>query len=103
MSRNLIIFLCLASLMDAGLTDMGIRLHVIGEANPVMRFLYEHSHLAFYGIKILIPIPLFFLAAKVSKHLYIKHLFRFSTICYMGILVMHAFWISSTLSQSLNI
>lgn len=103
MSRTLIIFLCMASLLDAGLTDMGIRLQLIGEANPIMGFLYEHSYLAFYGIKIILPISLFFIAARVGKHLFINHLFRFSTIVYMGILLLHAFWISSSLSQSLNI
>lgn len=103
MSRTLIIFLCMASLLDAGLTDLGLRLQLIGEANPVMKFLYEHSYLAFYGIKIILPISLFFIAAKVGKRVFIHHLFRFSTVVYMGILLMHAFWISSSISQSLNI
>ncbi|MDR6549552.1 DUF5658 family protein [Paenibacillus qinlingensis] len=103
MSRTLIIFLCIASLLDAGLTDIGLRMNLIGEANPIMAFLYEHSYVAFYGIKIILPLSLFFLAAKAGKRLLIQNLFRFSTIVYLGILLLHAFWISTSFSQSLNI
>ena len=103
MSRTLIIFLCIASLLDAGLTDMGLRMQLIGEANPIMAFLYEHSYLAFYGIKIILPLSLFFIAAKVGKRLLINHFFRLSTVVYIGIFLLHAYWISTSLSQSLNI
>ncbi|OCT14156.1 hypothetical protein A8709_25260 [Paenibacillus pectinilyticus] len=103
MSRTLIIFLCIASLLDAGLTDMGLRMQLIGEANPIMAFLYEHSYLAFYGIKIILPLSLFFIATKVGKRVLINNLFRFSTVVYMGILLLHTYWISTSLSHSLNI
>lgn len=103
LSRNLIIFLCIASLMDAGLTDIGLRLQLIDEANPIMEFLYDHSYIAFYGIKIILPLSLFFIGAKVGKRLLINNLFRLSTVIYVGILLLHAYWISTSFSQSLNI
>lgn len=98
MNRYLILFLCMASLLDAGLTDIGLRLDLIGEANPVMRFLYENNYLAFYGIKIILPFSLFFLAAKVGKRMLISNLFRLSAVVYAGILLMHTFWISASLT-----
>jgi hypothetical protein len=103
LSRTLIIFLCIASLMDAGLTDVGLRLQLIGEANPIMAFLYDHSYVAFYGIKIILPLSLFFIAAKVGKRLLINNLFRLSAVIYVGILIMHTYWISESISHSLNI
>ncbi|MGG1515059.1 DUF5658 family protein [Paenibacillus oryzisoli] len=98
MTRSLILFICIASLLDAGLTDFGLRYELIGESNPIMAFLYDHAYPAFYGVKIFFPLSLFFLAAKIGKHRLVHSLFRLSVVVYMGILLMHAYWISASLS-----
>jgi hypothetical protein len=98
LNRFLIAFVCIASLMDAMLTDIGLRLQLIDEANPLMRYLYEHSYLLFYGFKIILPLSLFFLAAKVGKRLLINSLFRLSAVVYAGILLLHYYWITTSLN-----
>ncbi|TVY10422.1 DUF5658 family protein [Paenibacillus cremeus] len=98
MNRLLIGFVLIASVLDAGLTDIGLRLHLIGEANPIMEFLYEHMYLGFYALKIALPLSLFFLAARIGKRLLIRGLLNLSVVVYVGILLMHYYWITSSLS-----
>lgn len=100
MNRILIAFVTLASMMDAFLTDIGLRLQLIDEANPLMRFLYEHSYAGFYALKFLLPLSLFFLAARVGKRVLVSGLFRLSVIVYAGILLLHYYWISATLGAT---
>lgn len=98
MNRFLIAFICIASFLDAILTDIGLRHQWIDEANPIMRYLYDYSYIAFYGVKIVLPLSLFFLAAKVGKRLFILRLSRLSAIVYVGILLLHYYWISTTIN-----
>lgn len=98
MNRMLIGFVLLASVLDAGLTDVGLRLQLIGEANPIMSFLYDHMYIGFYAFKIMLPMSLFFFLAKVRKGLLISGLFRLSVVVYAGILCMHYYWISASLN-----
>jgi hypothetical protein len=100
MNRILIAFVLLASTADACLTDAGLRLHLIDEANPLMRFVYDHSFAAFYACKILLPLSLFFLAAKVRKRVLITGLFRLSVAVYAGILLLHYYWLSVSIGAT---
>jgi hypothetical protein len=98
LNRMLLVFILIASILDASLTDIGLRLQLIGEANPLMRFLYDHLYIGFYAFKIILPLSLFFLIAKAGKGLLVKGLFRLSVIVYVGILCMHYYWITATLN-----
>ncbi|MFK7696073.1 DUF5658 family protein [Paenibacillus sp. HJGM_3] len=97
MNRWLIAFVCLASLLDAFLTDVGLRLQLINEANPLMRLVYDNSMLLFYGCKIVLPLSLFFLVARAGGRLYIRRLFQLSVVVYGCVLLLHYYWISSAL------
>ncbi|MFK7697041.1 DUF5658 family protein [Paenibacillus sp. HJGM_3] len=98
MNRIWIAFILIASILDASLTDIGLRLHLIGEANPIMSFLYDHMYVGFYALKIILPLSLFFLMAKIGKGMLVHGLFRLSVLVYVGILGMHYYWISASLS-----
>ncbi len=98
LNRILLVFILIASILDASLTDIGLRLQLIGEANPLMRFLYDHLYIGFYAFKIILPLSLFFLIAKAGKGLLVKGLFRLSVVVYVGILCMHYYWITATLN-----
>ncbi|MDF2814242.1 MAG: hypothetical protein K0Q81_442 [Paenibacillus sp.] len=94
MNRYLLSFIFVASILDAILTDVGLRLQFIEEGNPIMRYLYDNSYLSFYGFKVLLPLSLFFLSAKIGKLLVINRLVQLSAVVYAGILIIHYYWIS---------
>ncbi|WP_127586631.1 DUF5658 family protein [Paenibacillus koleovorans] len=96
MNRILVGFLLIASILDASLTDIGLRLHLIGEANPIMAYLYEHAYIGFYAFKIVLPLSLFYLLARVRKSIVIKSLVNLSVLVYIGILGLHYFWITAS-------
>ncbi|WP_127587840.1 DUF5658 family protein [Paenibacillus koleovorans] len=101
MNRLLIAFVCVASCLDALLTDLGLRMGLIGEANPIMRFLYENSYYSFYALKIALPLSLFILAARVGQRLLIHRLFRFSAFVYAAILLLHTFWLTASINPTI--
>jgi hypothetical protein len=96
MNRNLVTFVVIASILDAILTDVGLRHQLIVEANPIMRYLYENVYWSYYSVKILLPISLFFLIAKVGKQVLVSNLFRLAAVIYAGILIMHIYWITAS-------
>ncbi|REE93046.1 hypothetical protein A8990_102132 [Paenibacillus taihuensis] len=89
---TLLSFILIASLVDAFLTDIGIRSGMIIEANPFMSWLYHQSILAFFLFKVTLPLLLLFLIRpKISKLL--KGLIYITSGLYVFALAMHFVWI----------
>ncbi|RAV03506.1 DUF5658 family protein [Paenibacillus sp. YN15] len=97
MYRKSIIFLVLAGLADAMLTDIGLRLQVITEANPFMRILYEQAYPLFYGVKLALPLLLLLISEKTAPQNYHKALIGVAFIVYTGVMLLHSFWMWNSL------
>ncbi|CAM3164139.1 DUF5658 domain-containing protein [Filibacter tadaridae] len=82
------------SIVDALLTDFGIRNNHISEANPLMRSIYDSSIFSFYAIKIILPLILLNVITKIEPKLYIRLLVGSSLLIYTAVLSLHVWWIS---------
>lgn len=92
----MIIFLLVANLLDAILTNIGIHYSFIAESNPLMKYVYEQSILLFYAIKIVLPLLLILLVTSkfVSKNEKVLNvLLTSAVIVYISILSLHGIWI----------
>lgn len=87
-----LIFLC--SLLDASLTDFGLREHFITEANPLAWHLYEISPVLFYGWKLLLPLLLIFLYPKVLKRKSIRMGIKMTCYLFVVLMLYHGFWLT---------
>lgn len=92
MYRKSAAILLLASLTDALLTDWGLRLHAVTEANPVMRMLYEQAYPLFYGVKLLLPFFLLLIPDKPHPKKYQTVLIGTAFAVYTGVLLLHSRW-----------
>ncbi len=97
MYRKIAVFLLAAGLTDAALTDLGLRLHVITEANPLMRFIYMHAYPLFYGMKLFLPLALWLLLSRFTPKKFHISLIGAACILYAGVMLLHARWIMLTL------
>ncbi|WP_397540287.1 DUF5658 family protein [Rummeliibacillus pycnus] len=79
---------------DALFTDIGIRNHLITEANPLMNWVYENSILLFYALKISMPILLIGILRNIQPSLLIRSLVIGVTAIYFAILFTHIWWIA---------
>lgn len=84
----------LFSLLDAGITDFGLREHFITEANPLAWHLYELSPILFYGWKLILPLLLILLYPKVLKQRFIRTGIRVTCFLFMGLMLYHGFWLT---------
>ncbi|HEY2419953.1 MAG TPA: DUF5658 family protein [Neobacillus sp.] len=90
---RLCLFLLLAGIMDAVLTQFGIAYGVIKEGNPMMEIAIEKSWAIFYLIKIFLPIVLiglFYLQPFKGR---IRNLLTFTCVLYLSVLCYHLVWI----------
>lgn len=92
MYRKSAFILLLASLTDAILTDFGLRLQVITEANPLMRFLYEHAYPLFYVTKAALPLALLLISERTAPKKYHIALIGTAYVVYAGVMVLHSRW-----------
>ncbi|MFJ8261870.1 DUF5658 family protein [Rummeliibacillus sp. NPDC094406] len=90
--------LLLLCMFDALFTDIGIRNHLITEANPLMNWIYHNSILLFYALKISMPILLVWILRKVQPSLLIRILMICATSIYCAILFTHIWWITIAVS-----
>ncbi|WP_217269696.1 DUF5658 family protein [Neobacillus endophyticus] len=90
---RLCLFLLLAGILDAILTQFGIVSGFINEGNPVMSFIIEKSWSYFYLVKILLPlllIGLYYIQPLKGKS---KALLISACVLYFSVLVLHMGWI----------
>jgi hypothetical protein len=88
----LILFIAAASFTDAVLTDLGIRLGSISEANPLMRSLYQWNAPAFFLLKLALPLLLLLITPKLlTKPL--QNLLYLTCGIYLCVLSLHSVWL----------
>lgn len=90
--------LLVMSLIDAILTDYGLRLNLIDEANPLMRFAYESNVGYFYSIKLLLPIFLLLILRKLESTRLLKGMLFVTTGLYGIVMLIHVAWIFLSLT-----
>lgn len=88
-----IILLILAA-FDAVFTDFGIQHHLIAEANPVMRSIYEVNVTGFYVIKIALPVLLIAIVSKLESKPFLLILLNIAILLYVAVLMLHFFWLT---------
>ncbi|WP_438448167.1 DUF5658 family protein [Gorillibacterium sp. sgz5001074] len=91
------LFLVIAGIVDASLTDLGLRLGLITEANPLMSQLYHSTVAGFYIVKILLPLILACILFLRRPSRSLISLVSAAAFIYVGILLMHTYWTLSTL------
>jgi len=87
-------FLFAANLADALLTDYGLRLGVINEANPLMNWLYTYSVAAFFIVKLALPGILLLIMLRYVRSMVITRLMVVACAFYLIILSMHGVWLA---------
>ena len=83
--------------LDGLLTYIGIKLHFIEEANPLLATL---PPVALLGIKLLFSVALGFFLIKNQYSpfkRYIPYLLAFANLLYIGVTCLHVFWITLAL------
>jgi hypothetical protein len=91
------LFLVLLATFDTIITDLGIRHNYIQEANPLMDSLYKTSIFSFYLIKMILPIVLLYILAKIEAKPYIRFLLGASLLLYVIVLTKHLYWMTEVL------
>ncbi|CAI6063380.1 DUF5658 family protein [Cohnella sp. JJ-181] len=92
--------LLVLSVFDALATDTGIRLQLIGEANPIARALYETNVVLFYAYKTLLPLLLLFLLRHAPERRIVHLGTSLATALYGAVALYHAAWILYAASVS---
>lgn len=93
MQRMGLLLLALA-VLDALFTDIGLRLTVIEEANPLMRWIYEQHVVYFYSIKIGLPLVLLLLFQSLKPRRIFALLLGPTVCLYLFVLGIHLYWIA---------
>ncbi|QGQ97904.1 hypothetical protein EHS13_24955 [Paenibacillus psychroresistens] len=89
---GLILFIAAASFTDAILTDFGLRLGSIGEANPLMLWLYQWNAIAFFLLKLSLPLLLLLVIPKLLSKV-LQNLLYLTSAIYLCILSLHGVWL----------
>jgi hypothetical protein len=85
-----IVFLCF---FDALATDVGIRMHLVSEANPFAKLLYETNVALFYICKVGLPLILLIFLPYVRERVVLSRLFIFTGVVYALLALYHMGWI----------
>ncbi len=91
-TKQLLLMLLSLSVFDAIVTDFGLRLELIKEANPMADFVYGRSIFLFYSMKIGFPISLFALQPAVDRSRIVQWLLQFTIGLYAVVVGVHIFW-----------
>lgn len=88
--------LLVLSILDACLTDIGLTIGMVYEANPLVRNLYaaDAFHLWFYLIKVTVPLIIVFLSYRVRTQRMVSLFFWIAMMAYLFILFFHIVWIT---------
>ncbi|WP_438311861.1 DUF5658 family protein [Sporosarcina sp. FA9] len=92
------LLLVVLAVLDSIFTDIGIRNNIIDEANPIMYYFYNQSAIAFYAIKITLPLLMLYILTLIKPRPYLRILIIFTIFLYSIIIAMHIFWITISVS-----
>lgn len=98
---RLCLFLLLAGLMDAILTNLGIHYGIVEEGNPLMKFVISKSWILFYMIKVFLPLCLVWLFYYRPFKGRTRFLLYTASFLYFSVLAYHLFWILLYLHASI--
>ncbi|KUO66113.1 MAG: hypothetical protein APF84_12390 [Gracilibacter sp. BRH_c7a] len=89
------IILFILSIIDGILTLWGLRLNIIEEVNPMMKFFIKLSPVVFMAIKIFLSLLLIALLWRIGDRLHksIIYLLWFSFVVYSLVIIFHIYWI----------
>jgi hypothetical protein len=86
-----LLFLCFA---DAAFTDIGLRLHLIEELNPLVKKLYEWNIAIYYAMKLLLPALLILIYYRMKNRMWINPCILVTVLLYFIVNLYHLIWIS---------
>ncbi|WP_139999042.1 MULTISPECIES: DUF5658 family protein [Paenibacillus] len=86
-----LLFLCFA---DAFFTDIGLRMQLIEEMNPLIKQVYDWNVAGYYSLKLVLPVLLFLLYCKTSSRKWINPCILLTTTLYFAVNIYHLIWIS---------
>jgi len=86
-----LLFLCFA---DAVFTDIGLRLSLIEELNPLVKKLYEWNIVSYYGMKLLLPLLLILIYYRMKNRFWINPCILVTVLIYFLVNIYHLIWIS---------
>lgn len=86
-----LLFLCFA---DAAFTDIGLRLQVIDELNPLVKSIYEWNVLAYYSMKLILPLLLIVIYYRTSRRMWINPCILLTALLYFIVNIYHLLWFS---------
>lgn len=87
------LFLLIAGVLDAVLTQLGVSFGIIEEGNPAVKLVIEKSWLLFYLIKVSLPLLLIGIIFCQPLKGWVKALIRASCAVYLSVLAIHFSWI----------
>jgi hypothetical protein len=87
------LFLLIAGVLDAVLTQLGVSFGIIEEGNPAVKLVIEKSWLLFYLIKVSLPLLLIGIIFRQPLKGWVKALIRASCAVYLSVLAIHFSWI----------
>lgn len=91
---KLCLFLLIAGILDALLTQIGIVQGIIQEGNPLIQYLFEKSWLLVYSVKVVLPLILLgLLLYHPLKSRFVSILLVSTSVLYLTVLAYHLFWI----------
>lgn len=92
--RTMVALLIVFGFTDALFTDIGLRMRLIEELNPLVKAIYEWNVWSYYGWKLAIPSVLLPLLPRLQRKRWIGILLLLSTLIYAAVNVYHLFWVS---------
>lgn len=91
---KLCLFLLVAGVVDALLTQFGIVNGMIQEGNPLIQYLLTKSWFLVYAVKLVLPLALLWLWVYRPFQSRIVHILLYSTsVLYLFVLFYHLLWI----------
>lgn len=86
---RLCLFLLIAGLLDAILTNLGIAFGIVDEGNPMMKFVINKSWAFFYMVKIILPLVLIGVFYYRPLKGWLRTLLVSTCVLYFSVLVYH--------------
>lgn len=86
-----LLFLCFS---DALFTDIGLRLSLIEELNPLVQKLYDWNIVSYYGMKLVLPLLLFLIYYRMKNRYWINPCILITVLIYFLVNIYHLVWIS---------
>jgi hypothetical protein len=86
-----LLFLCFA---DASFTDIGLRLFLIDELNPLVKRLYEWNIIGYYAMKLLLPLFLILIYYRTNNRVWLNPCILVTALLYFIVNIYHFIWIS---------